>query len=212
MDPRHGAEVVVREILVPYLRDSYRDLEAACDGADLLVSHVLTYAAPILGEKTGIPWVSTVLSPMVFASAYDPPALAPIPWLARLRPLGPVFVRSLWRLLKRIAWSWSEPIRAFRQELGLEAGQDPLWEGQFSPHGTLVLFSRVLAQAQPDWPEPTTICGFPFHDADFGAAPTRTGWTAFFLKAHRLSCSRSGHRRFTSLATSTIRRPRLQDA
>ena len=83
MDPKRGAEVVVREILVPHLRESFHDLETACASADLLVSHVLTYAAPILGEKAGIPWISTVLSPMVFCSACEPPALAPMPWLSR---------------------------------------------------------------------------------------------------------------------------------
>lgn len=168
MDPKRGIEVVIREILLPHLRDSYRDLEAACENADLLASHMLTYAAPILGEKKDIPWVSTVLMPMVFCSAYDPPALAPIPWFARLRPLGPGVVRVLWRLLRRLSWSWSEPIRGFREELGLGADADPLWEGQFSPHGTLALFSSVLAKAQPDWPRKTTVCGFPFHDDDFG--------------------------------------------
>ena len=128
----------------------------------------LTYAASIFGEKSGLPWVSTVLSPMVFCSAHDPPALPGAEWLARLRPLGPVAVGMLWRLMKKISWSWSEPIRDFRRELGLQAGADPFWEGQFSPHGVLALFSGHFAHPQPDWPPRTTACGFPFHDDDFG--------------------------------------------
>lgn len=168
MDQKRGAEVVVREILVPHLRDSYQDLAKACEGADLLLSHVLTYAAPILGEKQGIPWVSTVLSPMGFPSAYDPPALAPIPWFPRLRPLGPTVVGLLWRAMKRVSWSWSAPIRAFRQELGLEPGDDPLWGSASRAHGVLALYSRVFAAPMPDWPEQTVVCGFPFYDQDFG--------------------------------------------
>jgi UDP:flavonoid glycosyltransferase YjiC (YdhE family) len=170
MDQKRGAEVVVREILVPHLRESYRQLEIACEGSDLLVSHVLTYAAPILGEKRRIPWVSTTLSPMSFVSAYDPPALAPIPWFAWLRPLGPTFVGTLWRILKRFSLGWSEPIRTFRQELGLEPGGDHLWGNFSSAYGVLALYSDVFAPPQPDWPELTTVCGFPFYDRDFGGS------------------------------------------
>ncbi len=168
MEPRRGTEYVVRELVIPHLRESYSDLEAACEGANLLASHSLTYAAPLFGEQSGLPWVSTVLSPMVFCSAHDPPALPGATWLARLRPLGPTAVGTLWRLMKKISWSWSEPIRDFRRELGLPADADPFWEGQFSPHAVLALFSGHFALPQPDWPPRTTACGFPFHDADFG--------------------------------------------
>jgi len=175
----HGPEVLVRELLVPHLRESYADLTAACVGADLLVSHVLTYAAPILAEKNGLPWVSTVLSPMVFCSAHDPPALAPIPWFASLRGLGPGVVGALWKVLKRFAWRWSAPIRELRRELGLPADADPLWEGQHSPHRVLALFSAEIAQRQPDWPAQTTQCGFAVHDRDFGGGPDDERLQAF---------------------------------
>ena len=183
IDPRQGVEVLIREILIPRLRESYRDLEAACDGAGLLVSHVLTHAAPILAEKKGIPWVSTALSPFFFGSAHDPPALAPVPWFPRLRPLGPFVVGRLWRLLMRVPLAWSEPIRTLRRELGLEPGSDhllafvldpsghqPRWGIMSSSFAVLALFSRVLAEPQRDWPDHTTLCGFPFHDRDFGGA------------------------------------------
>ncbi len=179
MDPKRGAEVVVREVLLPELRNSYTDLEAACDGADLLVSHVLTYAAPILAQKHGMRWASSVLSPMVFCSAWDPPALAPMPGLARLRVLGPGITGGVLRMLKRMAHRWSDPIRGLRSELGVPAGGDPLWEGQFSPHGTIALFSGAFASEQPDWPSGTTLCGFPFHDEDFGGDPDRDRLEAF---------------------------------
>jgi len=53
-------------------------------------------------------------------------------------------------------------VTSFRAELGLPPAADPLYEGQFSPYGTLALFSRVLAEPQPDWPVRTQITGFPF--------------------------------------------------
>ena len=168
MDPRKGTEFVVREIVIPNLRDSYADLEAVCCQSDLVISHCLTYAVPILAEQYSLRWLSSVLSPLVFCSAYDPPALAPIPWLAKTRVLGPSLVKLLLAGLKKSAWSWSQPIRQMRRELGLNATTDPLWEGQFSPYGTLALFEEFFAQAQPDWPSSTEICGFPFYDRDAG--------------------------------------------
>ena len=62
---------------MPFLRESYRDLRAAVEGADLLVSHVITYTARLVAETTGILWVSTMLSPIGFFSAHDPPVLPP---------------------------------------------------------------------------------------------------------------------------------------
>ncbi len=183
MDPKGGAEYCVRELFVPPLRESYADLEAACEGADFLTSHIFTYAAPILGAVKGTPWMSTVLAPLSFCSAYEPAALAPIPWFARLRPLGPGVVGFLFSMMKRISRSWSAPIREFRRELGLPADADPLWEGQHSPHGVLALFSSSFGEAQPDWPARTTLCGFPFYDRDFGGEEDDSGRLRAFLDA-----------------------------
>src|SRR5262245_43391867 len=39
LDPRTGAEVLVREVLLPALGDAYEDLVPAVRGADLLLTH-----------------------------------------------------------------------------------------------------------------------------------------------------------------------------
>jgi UDP:flavonoid glycosyltransferase YjiC (YdhE family) len=63
--------------------------------------------------------------------------------------------------------SWSDPIRRLARERGLpESDSDPMFEGRFSPYGTLAMFSSVFAAPQPDWPPHTFVTGFPFHDAD----------------------------------------------
>ena len=63
-------------------------MAAAVEGADLLVSNPLAYAARLVAEKKRVPWVSTMLVPVGFFSAYDgtvlplPAALsAPLSWL-----------------------------------------------------------------------------------------------------------------------------------
>src|SRR5262249_55960786 len=89
MDLRRGTETVIRDMMMPVLRDSYEDTLVAADGADLLVSHALTFTTRLVAEKKGIPWASTVLQPIGFMSAYDPSVLPPAPFLAKLRFLGP---------------------------------------------------------------------------------------------------------------------------
>src|SRR5262249_4169120 len=127
-------------------------------------THPLTYAGPLVAEKTGIAWVSTVLAPISFFSAYDPPVLAPAPWLSRLRPLGPAVHGALFRLAKRVSFSWSDPVRELPAEMGLGPGADPIFEGQHSPDLVLAMFSELLAAPQPDWPPNTRVTGFAFYD------------------------------------------------
>ena len=93
MDARKGPEQVLAKIFFPAVRDSYQDLLEATRDADLLVTHPITYAGPIVAAKTGIAWVSTVLAPISFFSAFDPPAIPAAPWLTKLRGLGPGFHR-----------------------------------------------------------------------------------------------------------------------
>ena len=168
-DPRRGAEYLTRELIMPYLPQTFDDLLAAAKHADLLISHPITYAAPLVARMLGQPWLSTVLQPMVFMSAYDPPTLPPAPWLKRVHALSPALYRFVFKMMKTTVRSWSEPARQLARERGLpEPEGDPLFEGQFSPYGTLAMFSRVLADPQPDWPPDTHVTGFPFHDSDEG--------------------------------------------
>jgi UDP:flavonoid glycosyltransferase YjiC (YdhE family) len=164
MDARVGSEVVIGELLAPHVREQYEDLTEAVRGADLLVSHPITYAAPLVGEVQGLRWVSTVLQPMVFASAYEPPVPPASPSLAVLYRLGPRCNAALVRVMKRVARRWVEPVDRFRAELGLPPGENPVFEGQYSPFLNLALFSRALAEPQPDWPRNTLVTGFPFYD------------------------------------------------
>jgi rhamnosyltransferase subunit B len=167
MDRRKGSECVIRELMMPVLRESYEDTLAAAEGAALLVSHMLTFTTRLVAEKKGIPWASTFLQPLGFFSVYDPPVLPPAPFLAKLRFLGPAFHRPLFWCAKRSVRSWAEPWHRLRAEIGLPpTPESPLFEGQHSPSLVLALFSKLLADKQPDWPPQTVITGSPFHDQD----------------------------------------------
>ena len=162
MDPQRGSEVIIRELIVASLQHSYDDLTTAVEGADLLLSHPITFAAPLVAAKRGLPWLASVLAPLSFFSLHDFPALPNAPQIAPLTRLTPWAGRALMALARRITRPWVAPVVAMRAQLALPPAGDPLYEGQFSPYGNLALFSRALGDAQPDWPPRTTVTGFPF--------------------------------------------------
>ncbi len=162
MDPVRGSEIVLRELLVPNVRDAYADLMSASQGADFLLSHPVAFAAPIVATERGRPWLSTVLSPVSFFSTYDFPALPPYSSLVHITRHSRWAARLMLAMTRRVTGPWTKPVVALRAERGLPPAGDPLYEGQFSPFGTLALFSRAFAQPQPDWPPHAHVTGFPF--------------------------------------------------
>src|SRR5262249_56454902 len=126
----------VSEHLLPYLRHAYADLAAATRGADLLVTHPITFAGPLVAERHQIPWVSTVLAPLSFFSAYDLPVAPSLPRLGWLHRLGPGVGWGLMRVAKWVTRHWTEPIRQLRRDLGLPAGAAPPYWGEVSPRPT----------------------------------------------------------------------------
>jgi rhamnosyltransferase subunit B len=164
MDVMKGGEFILKEMFSPYVRDSYEDLREATRDADLLVTHMLTFAGPVLAEKTGIPWISTILAPTSFFSIHDPFAPPQAPGIQRLLRLSPLLGRAYIYVAKRVTDKWVEPVYKLRSELGLPRGLHPVFEGQHSPALVLALFSKAFGGPQPDWPPQTVITGFPFYD------------------------------------------------
>jgi rhamnosyltransferase subunit B len=162
MEPKTGPRFLMEGVVYPAVRDSYADLLAAVDGADLLLTHSAAPAGPLVGQKTGMPWISTVLAPFSFISAYDPPVPPFWQWTRKLSVLGPEVMGFLLNLSKSLYKS--RAVTDFRDELGLPNVGNPMFEGQHSPTRILALFSEVFAQRQPDWPQQTEITGFCFYD------------------------------------------------
>jgi UDP:flavonoid glycosyltransferase YjiC (YdhE family) len=179
MDARKGSEVIVRELLMPQLRQTYEELRSAVAGADLLVTHPITFAAPLVAEHARLPWLSTVLAPLSFFSAHDDVVLPTAPRLNDIPLIGPWLAHTILRLARPALRRWVEPVDRLRAELGLPRGGHPMVEGQYSPHGTLALFSRVLAEPQRDWPPHTTVTGPVF----FNEAPALEPQLEEFLAA-----------------------------
>ncbi len=170
IDARSGLEFLVRRVAMPFLRRSFQDMMSASEGASLVVTHTAAFGARLAAEKRGLPWISAALAPFAFMSAYDPPALAIAPRLTEACLRSGATAAGVLLGLVRVATSgWTAPVRELRRELGLgRAPGNPLFEGQFSPYGTIALYSRVFGKLQPDFPSRTTICGFTFYDRERG--------------------------------------------
>src|ERR1041384_8419352 len=167
MEPITGPRFLMEGLVFPAVRESYEDLLKAVAGADLLVTHPAAPAGPLVGRKTGMPWISTVLAPLSFFSAYDPPMPPFWHWYPKFSVLGPGVMGFLLRLT--MSTYKAKAITAFRDELGIEDYGNPLVAGQHSPTLILALFSKVFAQAQPDWPKQTEVTGFCFYDGKHDA-------------------------------------------
>ena len=180
-DPKKGAEYLLRELVAAAVRRHLRRPGGRSAAAQICWSPMRSrYAAHLFARTIGLRWVSTILSPMVFMSAYDPPRIPPAPWLKSAVPHEPAAVPQ-WcsRRSKGMSRGWSEPIRDVLPQprpAGCRS-RIPLFEGQYSPQGTLAMFSPLLAQPQRDWPPHTHVTGFPLHDSDAvdPAADARAG-------------------------------------
>jgi UDP:flavonoid glycosyltransferase YjiC (YdhE family) len=159
-DLRRGLEVLDRQMVLPELAHTYHDLISATENADLLIAGELVYAAPLVAEKSGLPWVSLILSPFSFFSCIDPSFTVNLPVLFHLRKAGPAVYKAALGLGKLATRHWSNPVRRLRRKERLRRKCEPVFEDKFSPHLVLALFSQWFAPKQRDWPEQTLQPGF----------------------------------------------------
>ncbi|MDM7920804.1 MAG: glycosyltransferase [Pyrinomonadaceae bacterium] len=173
MDADNGTEMILRHLIMPSLPQMYEDITAAIDGADLLVTGEVVYAAKSVAEKTGVPWVSTTLAPISLFSSYDPPIPPPAPWFENLRFMPALFHKLVFSAAKLRTSAWLEDYKKFRRGLGLSEDHDPIFSGKYSELLHLIMFSRVIGEPQPDWPASAVQTGFCFYDgqADMGQMP-----------------------------------------
>ena len=172
MDLKTGQEYMVCKWANPSLRDMYTDLLNVAKNADFIFSGEGVIATPLVAEKLGMKWASSAMVPMGFFSVYDPPVLAAFPNLAKLIKFGPIINKAIVNFAKLVSNSWAEPIRQLRHELGLSSiNYNPFIDNKkYSPYLVIALFSSVIGQRQPDWPENTIIAGFTFYDGTQGGA------------------------------------------
>ena len=165
MDLKTGVEYTARNWICQNLTKTYTDLIDSARDAELIITGEGVLAARLVAEKLKIPWVSIVLQPIAFLSAYDPSVIPVFPWLAKLRKFGFFINKAIVQLSKLIAKSWAEPVYQLRRELKLPPlTGNPFIDDKYSPYLVLAMFSSVLAKPQPDWADNTIVTGFAFYD------------------------------------------------
>jgi rhamnosyltransferase subunit B len=173
LDPAKGPENLIKNTLFPVLRETYHDLKAIVETADLFVSGEIVYAAPSVAEKTGVKWVTTSLAPISLFSSYDPNVYPMAEWLDNVRFMPVFFHQTLMSFMKWTMSGMLEPYKDFRREIGLDENTDPIISDKASDLLHLVMFSRVMAAPRPDWFPASLQTGFCFYDGqnDLGTMP-----------------------------------------
>ncbi len=171
MDAKTGTEMILKELIFAKIRETHEDLLANTTGADLMISGDLIYGAQTVSEINKIKWISTTLGPGSFFSAYDPFVPPLMPWFEKIRFLPPLFHKAFNQIVRFSISGWGKPLYDLREDLGLPKGKDPIFGAGRSPLLHLALFSKFLAEPQPDWAPSTFQTGFAFYDGnkDFGS-------------------------------------------
>lgn len=185
MNLQDGPRYLFQEIVNPALRDSYSDLLAASEDADVIITHPAVIAGPLVAQKLGKPWLSSALAPISLWSKLDPPTPPTVPHLDFLRVLGPLWSRVMYGLGKIGTRPWVSNFEPLRREIGVPDLGHPMMEGQFSPFGTLALFSPLFAPPQRDWPTNTLATGFCFYDAQGFEKSSEVDWRAWIGQGTR---------------------------
>jgi rhamnosyltransferase subunit B len=172
MDPKKGPKLVLKDLLLGNVRDTYDDLVAISKDADFLVAHEIIYAAPLVAEVLKLRWASCALAPAAFFSAYEPIVSSVYPGLAKLHRFGPGINRWVVEFAKSVTQPWGKPVYELRKELGLRSIQNPIvGNDKYSPSLVLALFSSVLGTPQPDWSPNVVTTGFTFYDGEQQMTP-----------------------------------------
>ena len=180
MELKSGPEFLIREVILPHLRDMYDDLAAIAQHADMLIAGEVVFAAPLVAEKFELRWASAILSPCSFLSIHDPSVIPQLPFSRQLFHAGSIVQRVIAGLGGWITRDWATPIEELRAELGLAQLQLPIFMAKYSPHFNLALFSPAFAKPQSDWPSNTQQTGFIFYEQQADCLPAAI---VDFLKA-----------------------------
>ncbi|MBB4659436.1 glycosyltransferase [Parvularcula dongshanensis] len=157
-------DFLLREGALRFLPQSAAALDRIAEGADGVVGSSLAFAAPMVAERRGLPFVAAVLSPMLLFLTNDPPTLPGLPPLAR-KPRTPLHRR--WNDLIRTIVAlemrrrFGRDLKRTRRDLGLEgSGAVPLFAFGRSGPARLGLFSPQLLAADARLPAEMNVTGY----------------------------------------------------
>jgi rhamnosyltransferase subunit B len=151
-------------IIAPSIRPHFDVLAALATSDTILVGSLWAFAARLMQEVHGTPYISVQVSPSTLLSASAPPThkrLTVPMWL-------PLAVRT--KCMEMIETgvidkACGPALNDVRATLGLAPASRILGQWSHSTDGVLCLFPDWFAAAQPDWPRNHFMAGFPlFND------------------------------------------------
>ncbi|MCC8404116.1 glycosyltransferase [Paraburkholderia sp. MMS20-SJTN17] len=151
-------------VIAPTIRPHFDMLARLATADTVLVGSLWAFAARLMQEVHGTPYISVQVSPSTLLSASAPPThkrLTVPMWL----PLA-VRARCIEMIEKRVLDKACGPaLNDVRAALGLAPASRILGQWLHSTDGVLCLFPNWFAAAQPDWPRNHFMAGFPlFND------------------------------------------------
>jgi rhamnosyltransferase subunit B len=162
-DPRTSFKTLWN-LIAPSIRPHFDALAALTTPDTVLVGSLWAFAARLMQEVHGTPYVSVQVSPSTLLSASAPPThkrLTVPMWLPRA-----VRAKCLALIETSVLDKACGPaLNNVRATLGLPPASRILGQWLHSPDGVLCLFPDWFAPAQPDWPRYHFMAGFPlFND------------------------------------------------
>ena len=169
-NPLVSVKTLLDHYILPTLPQKVKELRAACEGADLLVSSAFHIAGSMVADLSGIPWASLVLSPIVLPSAYIETQPSPVALPPQLQRLNNLLTWGMGALIfRRLA---DAPINRVRASFGLPPREKQLWLGGLSSRLICLACSPTFQPPAPDWPESVRTTGFTFWDTPSSWRPS----------------------------------------
>jgi rhamnosyltransferase subunit B len=183
--PLIGGKFVADKLVKPYLNQAFEELGQALEGADLLVSGPTVTWARIIAHEKRVPWRSVMLQPLPLTaySAQDPVYFPKLPLRQAIKLLGEARYRRVYAWARRVARPFVKPLDDRARQAGCyDPDVHPLFEGTFSPRGTIVLSPVQMMRNPPptDLPGPVKYAGFSFFDG--GTKPLSPELEAFLAQ------------------------------
>ncbi|MES2091568.1 MAG: glycosyltransferase [Pseudomonadota bacterium] len=169
-NPWTGGNFVLQKMVLPYAEQIFSELDAACEGADLLISQPMATAAYLVAHKRALDWRTVILQPLPlgFMSVQDVPVISNHLPMHRLP--GWIGQRGYKWLMDLSKMAGRRMVRVYddkARELGCyDPKIHPLCEAVFAPKGTIALFPQSLMK-QPlatDFPQGVSFAGFSYFD------------------------------------------------
>lgn len=175
------------QMILPALSDCAAKLDMMAEGAVAIVTSPFVLAAPIIGEKRGLPLIACVLQPMALLSTLDPPNTREFAIMRHgsVGLLGEGWNRAVYATIRGILdVLYGRHISAVRRAHGLSAiGGARIFDAARSAALTLGLYSPIFAPLPKDVPPGTKLVGFPFFDSETGRDTELEQGLADFLSA-----------------------------